>query len=225
MNNFGYGEHLSVNANIMAIANKNPPVGGSNAHVVIEHPDYLVPYYQAKLLSRPKRLDLATNITGRLRILKVSAKDARSTASQLANVRDYLQKQSEPFDACEESSLLDKLVHTFGHKRSSFPWTIAIPISTAADLMTDAVKAAKPRRALSSQSPRIGYVFSGQGAQWYAMGRELIATYPVFRDALQEADGYLRDMGANWSLLGTYLVKDHIYSIPFCTDSRMRELI
>lgn len=80
---------------------------------------------------------------------------------------------------------------------------MAVPISTASELILDGVKSPKPQKALSSQSPRIGYVFSGQGAQWYAMGRELIVAYPAFRNALEEADAHPRDLGATWSLLGT----------------------
>lgn len=34
------------------------------------------------------------------------------------------------------------------------------------------------------------------------MGRELITAYPVFREALQEADSHLRELGATWSLIG-----------------------
>jgi acyl transferase domain-containing protein len=43
-------------------------------------------------------------------------------------------------------------------------------------------------------------VFTGQGAQWYAMGRELIEPYPVFKATLFEAESYLNDFGTDWSL-------------------------
>lgn len=36
-------------------------------------------------------------------------------------------------------------------------------------------------------------VFTGQGAKWYAMGRELIEAYPVFKEAIQEADKHIFD--------------------------------
>jgi acyl transferase domain-containing protein len=32
-------------------------------------------------------------------------------------------------------------------------------------------------------------VFTGQGAQWHAMGRELVKTYPVFALTIEVADG------------------------------------
>ncbi|HVH45825.1 MAG TPA: acyltransferase domain-containing protein, partial [Labilithrix sp.] len=44
------------------------------------------------------------------------------------------------------------------------------------------------------------FVFSGQGTQWWGMGRELIEREPVFRATLEECAGYIRKE-ADWSLL------------------------
>ena len=43
-------------------------------------------------------------------------------------------------------------------------------------------------------------MFSGQGPQWFGMGRELLAEEPIFRAALEECDALLR-RHASWSLL------------------------
>lgn len=45
------------------------------------------------------------------------------------------------------------------------------------------------------------FVFSGQGAQWFAMGRKLYEEEPVFRKTLEECDEALQAEGASWSLL------------------------
>lgn len=60
----------------------------------------------------------------------------------------------------------------------------------------------KPIR--TRERPRLGFVFTGQGAQWYAMGRELIGAYPVFKNSLLESEKHLKELGATWSLLGEY---------------------
>ena len=48
--------------------------------------------------------------------------------------------------------------------------------------------------------PRVVFVCSGQGPQWWGMGRELLATEPVFREFLERCDALLRD-DVPWSLL------------------------
>lgn len=44
------------------------------------------------------------------------------------------------------------------------------------------------------------FVFSGQGPQWYAMGRDLLEHEPVFRDVLERCDAVMKPLGG-WSLL------------------------
>ncbi|KAL9582994.1 MAG: hypothetical protein Q9212_002975 [Teloschistes hypoglaucus] len=52
---------------------------------------------------------------------------------------------------------------------------------------------------------RLTYVFTGQGAQCYAMGRGLIFTRSEFRKSLIESDRILRDCGSTWSLMDELL--------------------
>ena len=51
------------------------------------------------------------------------------------------------------------------------------------------------------RKPRVGFVFSGQGAQWGGMGRELLASEPVFREAVERCERAWR-RHAEWSLEG-----------------------
>ncbi|MBN2717252.1 MAG: SDR family NAD(P)-dependent oxidoreductase [Deltaproteobacteria bacterium] len=45
------------------------------------------------------------------------------------------------------------------------------------------------------QADKIAFVFSGQGPQWYAMGRELLKTDETFRDTIEEVNGHLKSLG------------------------------
>ncbi len=44
------------------------------------------------------------------------------------------------------------------------------------------------------------FVFSGQGPQWWAMGRELLETEPAFRQVVERCDELIQELGG-WSLL------------------------
>lgn len=44
------------------------------------------------------------------------------------------------------------------------------------------------------ENDAIVFVFSGQGSQWYAMGRELYVTNPTFKKKIEEIDALIRDL-------------------------------
>jgi acyl transferase domain-containing protein/NADPH:quinone reductase-like Zn-dependent oxidoreductase len=50
------------------------------------------------------------------------------------------------------------------------------------------------------EAPRVGFVFCGQGPQWFGMGRELYAEEPAFREAVNECSELLRPL-SQWSLV------------------------
>ena len=80
----------------------------------------------------------------------------------------------------------------------------------------------------STTAPRIAYIFTGQGAQWHAMGRELIETYPVISSTIRAAEDCLNTLGAKWSLsvelskdAATSLVGQPHISQPACMATQL----
>ncbi|KAF3885903.1 MULTISPECIES: type I polyketide synthase [Nostocales] len=50
------------------------------------------------------------------------------------------------------------------------------------------------------KNPPVVFVFSGQGSQWFGMGKKLLKTEPVFRATLEKCD-HLMQQYVDWSLL------------------------
>lgn len=127
----------------------------------------------------------------------ISGNDEKAVRSASTNLGVYL--------SSNESQLtpnhLKDLAYTLGQRRSRFPWVASTSAQNISELIqTLDSKQFKPSH--SNKKPRLGFVFNGQGAQWHAMGRELISAYPVFRASVQEADQCIKEFGARWSLTG-----------------------
>ncbi|KAH8880112.1 hypothetical protein GQ53DRAFT_891722 [Thozetella sp. PMI_491] len=112
----------------------------------------------------------------------------------------YSQHLSSLCDVNEEEVLAD-LAYTLASKRTMFSWkgfAVAASLDELVRRLPDVVKTVRNSR--RSTPPKIGFVFTGQGAQWHGMGRDLLI-YPAFRDSLEESGVYLRRLGSPWDLL------------------------
>lgn len=101
----------------------------------------------------------------------------------------------------QEDDYLRDLAYTLCKKRSVFPWRSYAVSSSLPELIESlSSEQGMPIAVRVGTSPKIGFVFTGQGAQWYAMGQELLI-YPIFRKSLEDAATYMKSIGAEWSLL------------------------
>jgi acyl transferase domain-containing protein len=102
-------------------------------------------------------------------------------------------------NAASEKRYMSNLAFTLASRRSLLSWkTFAICDSVAA---LSHLKTTSPKPIKSSRTPKLAFIFTGQGAQWAGMGKELLI-YRVFRDSLDEADAYLQVLGCQWRILG-----------------------
>lgn len=92
------------------------------------------------------------------------------------------------------------LAHTLSVVRSDLSWRAAFLADSAAELQDKLVDnpGENARRADRQKPPRIGFVFTGQGAQWTNMGVELLEK-PVFSDSLSLSAQFLQEMGCDWN--------------------------
>ncbi|KAJ5609196.1 type I iterative polyketide synthase [Penicillium herquei] len=203
--------------------------GGANAHVILENaePWTLTSDLDFELVNgNGVRSNGDVPDFSDSKVLILSARDERGCQQMVSDLRDYLEKRKS-LDQKASEELLQNLSYTLGERRTLFQWVAAHQVRLENGTLDAAIQALesprfKPARR-ASESPRIGMIFTGQGAQWYAMGRELLTLYPVFRRSIEEAEAYLNALGADWSLLEelqrdkkTSKVHDTKISIPIC---------
>ncbi|EAA29886.2 hypothetical protein GE21DRAFT_5309 [Neurospora crassa] len=158
------------------------------------------------------------------KVFLLSAKDEKATERMIANLKTYLhQQKANTHSKIAENALLSNLAHTLCDRRTLFPWTATFSGASLDSLIRTLDSGrVKPAKA-SAQPPRIGFVFTGQGAQWWAMGKELIDAYPIFKAALLDCDVQLKKLGATWNMCEelsrdaeTSKVNQLDYSTPVC---------
>lgn len=110
----------------------------------------------------------------------------------------YLTDASNPLGG----QSLDDLAYTLAEKRTLFPWRSAVVASSRDGLVKKLSGLARTARQVrKSNTSKAGFVFTGQGAQWPEMGKDLLV-YHVFRQSLDDASAYLQEIGCSWVLIG-----------------------
>jgi acyl transferase domain-containing protein/NAD(P)-dependent dehydrogenase (short-subunit alcohol dehydrogenase family)/acyl carrier protein len=161
-------------------------VGGTNAHVIVEE----APQLPVQASGVP---------ADALHLLPLSAKSPEALRALAQRWAGFL---------TETPDALADVVFTAAERRTHHDGRLAVVGRSAQDLaarLNEFVRGEdSPALATGTRSStglaRVGFVFCGQGPQWYAMGRELLAQEPVFRDVLTECDALLRPL-SSWSLL------------------------
>ncbi|KAK8915432.1 Reducing polyketide synthase FUB1 [Metarhizium anisopliae] len=184
--------------------------GGTNAHVVL---DDALHYLQSHKLQATHNTvpgmacsDHSTQVTANRvstsakekLLFLLTAADEEGISRQVSALKDYL----DQFDRDFPANFLQNLAFTLSDKRSLFPWkSFALAGSVQELARTLGAMPQKPTRA--TERPTLCLIFTGQGAQWAAMGKELLR-YSVFRQSMELSDAYFRSIGSECSLLGTF---------------------
>ncbi|GME26823.1 polyketide synthase [Neofusicoccum parvum] len=158
--------------------------GGTNAHCVLEQaptnkPTLLVEHNGSKD-------DTTTNPF----LFALSANDEAAFTARKEQLVQFLQSS-------DQISARD-LAYTLGQRRSHLSWRTAGVASSTSELATALPSSGGVR--CGQRSPRLAFIFPGQGSQWFGMGRELFYRYPVFAQAIRETDAILEKLGADFVL-------------------------
>ncbi|KAK7542637.1 putative polyketide synthase [Phyllosticta citribraziliensis] len=169
--------------------------GGSNAHVVVEEaakwskPTHVLSHRRVYDLDSLFDDDEAEE--SRAFTLVFSANDE---GALLANVKALSAHLINP----EVSVKLPDLAYTLSERRTRhFHRGYLVTKSTAID--ETSINLGKK----GAEAPRIGFVFTGQGAQWSQMGKGLIEAFPEAKALIQRLDKVLQSLPnpPKWTLL------------------------
>ena len=173
--------------------------GGTNAHALLERP------------SRPEPavLDDTAATEEFSRLFMLSAASQSSLLSMLKSTVEWVSKHAD------QSSLRD-LSYTLCQRRSIMQWRFSCAASNQQELLEAIDRGTKRTDAITRVSPdvKITFVFTGQGAQWPRMGRELFSE-PTFRESIQRSRDILQELGSPWDLIEELLREDK--------ESRLKE--
>ncbi|RAK85572.1 ketoacyl-synt-domain-containing protein [Aspergillus costaricaensis CBS 115574] len=129
-------------------------------------------------------------------IIVISAHSRRALTKLALQLKLYLINQPHLSD----SSLLPRLMHSLACRRYNHGYRAAFVVDSIIDLLCQ-LNVSTMSVGSSMVPPKLVFCFTGQGAQWYAMGRGLLASFPVYRSSLLRLDLHLANLGANWSLI------------------------
>lgn len=127
----------------------------------------------------------------------LSGFDERTCVQQMQALSNHI---FDKRDEVDNQKFLDDLAYTVNERRSVFPWKAAVVGDTLSGLATSLSQNVKARIAV--RKPALGFVFTGQGAQWAGMGKELLQAYPVFKKTILGIDRFLNNIGAPFKVEG-----------------------
>jgi acyl transferase domain-containing protein/2-polyprenyl-3-methyl-5-hydroxy-6-metoxy-1,4-benzoquinol methylase len=127
-------------------------------------------------------------------LLVLTAKSESSLAKSVENLKQWISQKSDlGVDGFRN------LAYTLSSRRSFFLWRYTLTGTSLKDVLS-VLSSKRSNPTKSETKNKIVFVFTGQGAQWFAMGRELMRFNSAYLASLQASDRILTDFGASWSL-------------------------
>jgi len=167
--------------------------GGSNVHAILRE----VTSKESLEEENVQRLNY---------VLTLSARSEEALKKMARLYSKWLNDRVQKMD----STFVENLCYSLNERRSQFPHRLALSFEFISEASTSLADYASDTMGweklvsygeVKSSNPKVVFVFGGQGSQWYAMGRQLIQTEHVFKEAILAVSSLVRDWGKTWSLI------------------------
>ena len=153
--------------------------GGANAHVILTEPP-------ARIAKTPGSLPL-----DRAWPIVISARSEEALKGTALRLGSWIAAHEKGNGT---SLLLPDLTYSLGARRNHHAYRLTLVAGTPDELiqeLADFANGTSGNKARTSFTPRpenparVGFIMSGQGPQWWGMGRELMRNEPVFRRVME----------------------------------------
>ncbi|UQC74786.1 beta-ketoacyl synthase domain-containing protein [Colletotrichum lupini] len=189
--------------------------GGANAHVILEdaasyllrhglsgrHATVSKPRLPQSTSSNASDVGSESETTSSIspeepcsKLFVLSANDQEGVKRNVGRIIDYLASKTSG----QPLSMTD-LAYTLSSKRKTLPWKSFAIASDINSLYQSLETIPAVVRSFNSSVPGVAFVFTGQGAQYFKMGKGL-SVYKAFRDSMLRSETILKSLGCTWTL-------------------------
>ncbi|KAI1319730.1 thiolase-like protein [Xylariaceae sp. FL0255] len=168
--------------------------GGSNAHVIVDEAKGLnATSVKSSYMAEDDEDFFADTITKRPYLITLSANSEKSITDYFVKLDSHLSNPAVKVD-------LRDLAYTTNEKRSRH-YSRGFLVADRADGLD---LPSFVRRHIGDEVPKVGLVFTGQGAQWPEMGKDLLDAFPLAARTIKYLDQVLKNSYAppSWTLWG-----------------------
>ncbi len=167
--------------------------GGTNAHVILEE-------VSSNLQVASRREQTSNSPLGTCHLLPLSAKSPEALRDLAHSYQNFLSSARCALPAAAFTAGVRRTPHEY--RLALVAHSLAEAGSKLENFLVDAESAAviTAARKINERQPNLAFVFSGQGPNWFGVGRELLQQEKIFRHKMEECEAILRELGG-WSLL------------------------
>ena len=179
---------------------KAPEVNGAKIHGADEDTEADIPFHKRD----PFVLPFSSHEKGGVR---------RIIASHAARLREEAANSTS-------ADFLRDYAYTMACRRSALEWRSFITARTASELVEklESFDDAVVRRSVADKTPRVAFIFCGQGAQWAEMGKDLMS-YAAYQESVIAASDFLQT-----KLSAPFSIREEMEKNTFSTQIYKPEL-